>query len=87
MGPLSLATMMSYSIANAGTNMVAALANTALPLYLGGYGVPNVAIGFLAQERSFVAGFVQPVVGALSDRTRTRLGRRRPYFLLGVPLT
>jgi maltose/moltooligosaccharide transporter len=29
---------------------------------------------------------VQPVVGAMSDRTWTRLGRRRPYFLTGAIL-
>lgn len=27
---------------------------------------------------------VQPIVGAMSDRTRTRLGRRTPYFLVGA---
>ncbi|WP_341503333.1 MFS transporter [Gallaecimonas sp. GXIMD4217] len=30
---------------------------------------------------------VQPIVGYLSDRTWTRLGRRRPYFLVGAVLT
>ena len=30
---------------------------------------------------------VQPVVGYFSDRTWTRLGRRRPYFLVGAILT
>jgi maltose/moltooligosaccharide transporter len=30
---------------------------------------------------------VQPIVGALSDNTWTRLGRRRPYFLIGAILS
>jgi maltose/moltooligosaccharide transporter len=30
---------------------------------------------------------VQPIVGYFSDRTWTRLGRRRPYFLAGAVLT
>lgn len=29
---------------------------------------------------------VQPIVGALSDRTWTGLGRRRPFFLIGAIL-
>jgi hypothetical protein len=29
---------------------------------------------------------VQPVIGAMSDRTWTKLGRRRPYFLTGAIL-
>ena len=30
---------------------------------------------------------VQPIVGYFSDRTWTRLGRRRPYFLAGAIVT
>ena len=30
---------------------------------------------------------IQPIIGYFSDRTWTRLGRRRPYFLVGAILT
>jgi len=30
---------------------------------------------------------VQPIIGYMSDRTWTKLGRRRPYFLVGAVLT
>ncbi|MDR3337201.1 MAG: MFS transporter, partial [Treponema sp.] len=31
-------------------------------------------------------GVTDPVMGFISDRTRTRFGRRRIYFLAGAPL-
>ncbi|WP_042347154.1 MFS transporter, partial [Capnocytophaga canis] len=30
---------------------------------------------------------IQPIIGYMSDRTWTRLGRRRPYFLIGAILS
>ena len=35
---------------------------------------------------SYLSLFLQPVLGRLSDRTRTRLGRRMPYIVAGMPL-
>jgi MFS family permease len=75
-----------YSVANVGAQGVYTLFLTAMPFYLEGYGLNNSLIGLLSQERSFVAALVQPVVGRLSDRTRSPLGRRRPFFLIGIPL-
>src|SRR5262245_60381511 len=46
--------------------------------------VENIPILWVAAP---VTGLlVQPIVGYLSDRTWTRLGRRRPYFLTGAIL-
>jgi maltose/moltooligosaccharide transporter len=81
-----LATALLFSVANVGANLVFGFFNFAMPLYLGSYNLRPEFIGLLANERSFVGGFIQPFVGRLSDRTRTRLGRRRPFFLVGVPL-
>jgi maltose/moltooligosaccharide transporter len=81
-----LATALLFSVANVGANLVFSFFNFAMPLYLGSYHLQPGLIGLLANERSFVGGFIQPFVGRLSDRTRTRLGRRRPFFVVGVPL-
>ncbi len=46
--------------------------------------VENIPILWIAAP---VTGLlVQPIVGYLSDRTWNRLGRRRPYFLIGAIL-
>jgi MFS family permease len=75
-----------YSIANFGAQMVYGLLNIGMPLYLDRYGLDPRLIALLANERSFVGAFVQPVVGRISDHIRTPLGRRRPFFLVGIPL-
>ncbi|MEO8289145.1 MAG: MFS transporter [Chloroflexota bacterium] len=75
-----------YSVANFGSSVVYGLFNSGMPLYLETYGIFPWLIGLLANERAFVGAIVQPFVGRLSDRTRSPLGRRRPFFLVGVPL-
>lgn len=40
-------------------------------------------LGWLVMAASFVSLLMPPLVGALSDRTRGKLGRRRPYMLIG----
>ena len=86
--PLSFRQSVVYSFGNFGANVVYSFLNGAIGLYLLRYpAVPAWAVGLLAQERSLAGAAVQPIVGALSDRTRSRLGRRRPYFILGVALT
>ncbi len=86
--PLTTAKTCLYSVGDLGASIVYSVANTAFPLFLSSYpAVPNWAVGLLAQERSLVGAFIQPLIGAISDRLPpNRLGKRRPFFLLGVPL-
>jgi MFS family permease len=43
----------------------------------------NTALGFTTFAGLIVAVLWQPVIGALSDNTRSFLGRRIPYFVIG----
>jgi GPH family glycoside/pentoside/hexuronide:cation symporter len=44
------------------------------------------SVGILLFAGRFVDGFAEPVVGYLSDRARTRFGRRIPFVALGTPV-
>lgn len=44
---------------------------------------PNTALGFTTAAGLLVATLTQPLVGAFSDRLRTRWGRRVPLIVLG----
>ncbi len=52
-----------------------------LPLYTEFLGVPPYVAGLVALIAGWWDAIVDPLVGILSDRTRTRLGRRRPFLL------
>jgi MFS family permease len=47
---------------------------------------PEVAIGLVSLAGALVAFIVQPLAAALSDYTSSRLGRRRPWILVGTAL-
>lgn len=76
-----------FSGAGLGSGMFNSFFNFVLTLFLEPYHLPNVVLGLVGQERSFLGSVFEPIVGTVSDRTRTRFGRRRPYFLIGAPLT
>src|SRR5690606_31833768 len=69
-----------------------ALFNVQVPLYLRGFLAPrfpeqvNTLVGTFMILDEIAALFLEPYVGALSDRTRPRLGPRLPYGLVGMPL-
>jgi len=46
----------------------------------------GLAIGVITTAGVIIAIVVQPTMGAISDHTRTRLGRRKPFILAGTAM-
>lgn len=47
---------------------------------------PNTLLGLSTFAASLLGMILGPIVGAFSDRSRSRLGPRMPFFLAGVPV-
>src|SRR5260221_13130393 len=84
---LSLATKMFYAAGSVGTGAFYSFNNFVLPPILKSFGAPDLLIGLLSSTRSIEGAVIQPTIGALSDRVWTRFGRRRPFMLIGIPLS
>ncbi len=56
------------------------------PFYSGDLGLPLALIGTAMLLGRFSDIVTDPLVGLTSDRWRTRIGRRKPWVLLGVPV-
>ncbi|MBU2871130.1 MFS transporter [Colwellia sp. E2M01] len=48
------------------------------------FGLPAAAVGTMMLVTRLVDAFSDPLMGALADRTTTRLGKFRPYLLWGI---
>src|SRR5579859_6183556 len=87
MRDLSPGTMLVYAAGSVGTGAFYAFNNFVLPLILNSFGAPALLIGLLSSTRSIEGAVIQPTIGALSDRIWTRFGRRRPFMMIGIPLS
>ncbi|MHA1653576.1 MAG: MFS transporter [Candidatus Thorarchaeota archaeon] len=56
-----------------------------LPTFIIG-DLQNTIIGAIMVLDNAFALFMQPYIGAHSDKTRTRWGRRMPYIMVGIPI-
>ncbi|MBN1687397.1 MAG: MFS transporter, partial [Spirochaetales bacterium] len=63
------------------------LYDTYVPIFLSKYIESKGLIGSVMTLDNIFALFLIPIVSALSDRTRTRIGRRMPYIVVTLPLT
>jgi glycoside/pentoside/hexuronide:cation symporter, GPH family len=58
-----------------------------VPSYYTSVGIPIAVVGNILLLVRLFDAFSDPVAGYLSDRTRTRFGRRKIWFALGIPIT
>jgi maltose/moltooligosaccharide transporter len=77
---------LAYGCGNLAAGLFYAFNNFTLPIYLSLYTNNAILIGWLSSTRSFEQAIFQPLVGAWSDRTWTRFGRRAPFFLTSMPI-
>jgi MFS family permease len=70
-----------------GVSVIWSVYNAFVPLFLANkFSLSPAMIGFFMTLDNIAALFIQPPVGAWSDRLRTPLGRRIPFILIGAPV-
>lgn len=76
-----------YAIGMFGTSIpINMLRGSAILLYVDILGMSVWAFGAVMTVYAIIDAIDNPVLGHLSDGTRTRFGRRRPWLLIGAPL-
>ena len=56
------------------------------PHYSGGLGLSLAAVGTIVMLARLTDVVTDPIMGEMSDRFRTRFGRRKPWVVLGTPM-
>lgn len=70
-----------------GVSIIWGVYNAFVPIFLADkFHLAPIWIGFFMTLDNIAALFIQPPVGAWSDRLRTKIGRRLPFILIGAPV-
>ncbi|HEY5644400.1 MAG TPA: MFS transporter [Pseudomonadales bacterium] len=79
--------MALYGLVNLPTSIVGLPIALYIPaFYSQNLGLSLAAVGALIALSRLTDVVTDPAIGVASDRTRTRLGRRKPWMILGMPL-
>ncbi|MDP3180084.1 MAG: MFS transporter [Spirochaetaceae bacterium] len=77
----------NYAIGMFGTSIpINMLKAYAAIFYVDRLGMTTVQLSLILLIYTFIDAIDNPIYGFLSDRTRTRWGRRRPWLVIGTPL-
>lgn len=77
----------NYAVGMFGTSIPINMLKTyAAFFYVDGLGLTTLQLSIILSVYAFIDALDNPIYGFLSDRTRTRWGRRRPWLVIGTPL-
>jgi Na+/melibiose symporter-like transporter len=77
-----------WGIGSGANNIMANAHNyLAMPIYQVALGLDPVILGFAMGFSRLVDAFTDPIIGHISDNTRSRFGRRRPFIFIGAILS
>jgi maltose/moltooligosaccharide transporter len=83
---LSLLRILEMNLGFLGLQFSFGLQQGQMPIIYGQLGADEASIPLLSLAGPITGLLVQPIVGAMSDRTNSTWGRRTPYFLIGAVL-
>jgi len=81
----NLKLVLYISLAFFTAEMAWGLYNTSVNLYLDRLIQSLAIVGILMALDNMIGVVLQPIMGNLSDNTRTKIGRRMPYLIIGIP--
>ncbi len=85
--PASLGVLLLYAMPSLMTSVAALPMALFIPaFYADELGLPLAAVGGAIAVSRLLDVVTDPLIGGLSDRLRSRWGRRKPWMLLGTPL-
>ena len=79
---LAFFTTFSWSLYNTQVNRALNNAN-----YFGALALSGFIVGIVMAIDNIIGVIIQPIMGNISDNTRTKYGRRMPYIVIGVVLS
>ncbi len=83
----SLRQKVFYAFGNIGNGVYSGFNNAILSVYLNAFTSNPFILGYLSNTQTMEGVIIQPLVGRWSDRMTSPLGRRRPFLLVGVPIS
>src|SRR4030042_3476577 len=69
-----------------GISLIWSVYKSDVPIFLRAYEHPLWLVGLIMTFDNMAGVTIQPYVGFLSDRTRSRVGRRMPFLMIGAPI-